>query len=350
MRDQTLYGSILMAHDMHFSDIMENVQWWLSEKKFRLWKRQVQSEKVKTIGYLLYSTQSLKPEYMKQIVEKAVNKHRHAHRYGERLELGFRWRVIPIGKQGAMKEEDRVRALHIECPSEQFQVSKVILSDIYSANTKAFPGNIKMRLVPDIYGVVNPNTHAKVLHLRARQATFLSKVVEMTSYEISSLEHSFPDEEGYKGTVRNHLMWIRSQEHPHLPQFVNVTSQYNGTGVVFTFIPQLESEARSIVASIIPYFRHAYGEDIKKYFKPDAWMMHEDTYWDPELRVAIGPDDTRVEEIMDQDVEYQWENEEGATKITSIPRRPTPRDKSLYGDDEGDSVSTFRTDGTNIQE
>ena len=53
---------------------------------------------------------------------------------------------------------------------------------------------------------------------------------------------------------------------------------------------------------------------------------------------------------MDQDVEYQWENEEGATKITSIPRRPTPRDKSLYGDDEGDSVSTFRTDGTNIQE
>ena len=89
MRDQTLYVSILMAHDMYFSDIMENVWWWLSEKKFGLWKQQVQSEKVKTIGYLLYSTQSLEPEYMKQIIEKAVNKHRHAHRYGERLELGF---------------------------------------------------------------------------------------------------------------------------------------------------------------------------------------------------------------------------------------------------------------------
>ena len=147
---QTLYVSILMTHIMHFSDIMENVWWWLSEKKFGLWKRQVQSETVKTIGYLLYSTRSLEPEYMKQIVEKAVNKHKNAHRYGKRLELGFRWRVIPIGKQGAMKEEDRVRALHIECPSEQFQVSKAILSDIYSANTKAFLGNIKMHLVPDI--------------------------------------------------------------------------------------------------------------------------------------------------------------------------------------------------------
>ena len=67
-----------------------------------------------------------------------------------------------------------MQALHIECPSEQFQVSKAILSDIYSANTKAFLGNIKMHLVPDIYGVVNPNTRAKVLHLHVRQATFHS--------------------------------------------------------------------------------------------------------------------------------------------------------------------------------
>ena len=96
------------------------------------------------IGYFLYSTRSLEPEYMKQIVETAVNKHRNAHKHGQRLELGFRWQVIPTSKQGAMKEEERVRALHIECPSDQFQVSKAILSDLYSANTKAFPGNIKM--------------------------------------------------------------------------------------------------------------------------------------------------------------------------------------------------------------
>ena len=176
-----------------------------------------------------------------------------------------------------------MRALHIECPSEQFQTSKAILSDLYSANTKAFPGYIKMLLVLDIYRVVNLSTWAKVLHLHVRQATFLSKVVEMISYEISSLDHSFPDEEGFKGTVRDRLMWIRSQERPQLPQFVNVTSQYNGTGVVFTFIPQLESEARSIVVSIIPYFCYEYGDDMKKYFKLDAWLMHEDTQWDPEL-------------------------------------------------------------------
>ena len=49
-------------------------------------------------------------------------------------------------------------------------------------------------------------------------------------------------------------------------------------------------------------------------------------------------------------MEYQCKDEEGAPEITNIPRRPMPQDKSLYGDDEGDLVSTFCTVGTNIQD
>lgn len=346
---QTLYVSILMAHDAPFSEIMENVRWWLMEKKFGLWKRQVQSETIKQIGYLLYSTRTLEPEYMKQVVEKAVNRDKRALRLGGKLELGFRWRIIPMGKQGKIKEEDQVRALHVECPSEQFQITKAILSDIYSADAKAFPGGIKLRLVPDIYGVANPETRAKVLHLRARQALFLSKVLVMTSYEIASLDYRFEDDEGFVASVRERLMLIGSQEREYLPQFVNVTTQYNGTGTVFTFIPQLEAEARSIVASIIPIFRHEFGDGVKKFFKPEAWEMHEDTYWDPELRVAVTPDDKRVEDITEQDPEYQWEVERAGTEVTNLPKRPDPKDKSLYGDDDGDSVSTFHTGGASIQ-
>jgi hypothetical protein len=127
-----------------------------------------------------------------------------------------------------------------------------------------------------------------------------------------------------------------------------VTSQYNGTGVVFTFIPQLESEARSIVASLIPLFKYEYGTSIKKFFKPDAWDMHEETQWDPELRVAITPDDKRVDDIAEQDPEYQWIEDGGGVEITNTPKRPDPKEKSLYGDDGGDSVSTFRMGGASI--
>ena len=68
-----------------------------------------------------------------------------------------------------------------------------------------------------------------------------------------------------------------------------------------------ESEARSMVASLIPYFRYEFGDDIQKLFKPDAWEMHLEAKWDPELRVAVTPDDSRVDGLKDQDAEYQWE-------------------------------------------
>jgi hypothetical protein len=63
---------------------------------------------VKPVGYLLYSTRALQPEYMKELVERAANGHKKARTFGQKLELGFRWRVIPMGKQGKIKEEDQV--------------------------------------------------------------------------------------------------------------------------------------------------------------------------------------------------------------------------------------------------
>jgi hypothetical protein len=102
------------------------------------------------------------------------------------------------------------------------------------------------------------------------------------------------------------------------------------------------------VASLIPLFKYEYGTLIKKFFKPDAWDMHEETQWDPELRVAITPDDKRVDDIAEQDPEYQWIEDGGGVEITNTPKRPDPKEKSLYGDDGGDSVSTFRMGGASI--
>jgi hypothetical protein len=287
---------------------------------------------------------------MKATVENIVNKDGRIHNKHKKIELGFRWRVIPMGTQGKIKEEDLVRALHIECATEDYVLAKAILSDLYSATSVDFPGGIKMRLVPDIYGVTNPYTRAKVLHLRARQAMFLSKVMEMTSYEIASLDRSFTDTDGETATIRERLMWIQSADRDYLPQFVNVASQYNGTGVVFTFIPQLETEARNMVASVIPLFRYYYGDSIKKYFKPDAWELQADTVWDPELNAAVLPDDRRVEAIEEQDPEFQWETLGGKEETSKPVQRPLPTDTTLYGDDDGDSVSTFRTTRGNIQQ
>jgi hypothetical protein len=142
----------------------------------------------------------------------------------------------------------------------------------------------------------------------------------MTPYEIASLDYRFVDSEGYEGSLHDQLMWIPSLERNYLSQFVSVTSQYNGGGVVFTFIPQLESEARSLVVSLIPLFKYEYGQDIKKFFKPDAWEMHEDMVWDPVLCVAVMPDDKRVDNITEQDLEYQRLEDGAVVELINVPK------------------------------
>jgi hypothetical protein len=53
----TLYTSILMAHDVSFEDMTENIGWWMKERNFGLWRRSIQAEVVKQdsgISLVLY--------------------------------------------------------------------------------------------------------------------------------------------------------------------------------------------------------------------------------------------------------------------------------------------------------
>jgi hypothetical protein len=104
-----------------------------------------------------------------------------------------------------------------------------------------------------------------------------------------------------------------------------------------------------MVASLIPYFRYEFGDDIQKLFKPDAWEMHLEAKWDPELRVAVTPDDSRVDGLKDQDAEYQWEEVKEMEIETPASLRPDPNDKNPYGEGS-DSVATFRTAGAGMQD
>jgi hypothetical protein len=64
----------------------------------------------------------------------------------------------------------------------------------------------------------------------------------------------------------------------------------------------------------------------------------------------VTPDDKRVDDIAEQDPEYQWLEDGAAVELTNVPKRPDPKEKSLYGDDGGDSVSTFRTMKERLEE
>ena len=60
------------------------------------------------------------------------------------------------------------------------------------------------------------------------------------------------------------------------------------------------------MASLIQLCHYYFGDEVKKYFKPEAWAtMHKELVWDLDKLLAISPDDQHVDDIAKADPEFQ---------------------------------------------
>ena len=145
------------------------------------------------------------------------------------------------------------RAIHLEvAEGHAARVSKLIQED-YSSSTTAFPMGIKMRFVPDINQLMNFATRTKSVHLATRQMAFEDKTCYANSWEVSDL-YSEISISGNK-CLAELITTIPSTTYPHLKIFHSVTPGYQIGTTTFAFIPQLEQEARTMVAALLPYLR-----------------------------------------------------------------------------------------------
>jgi len=129
-----------------------------------------------------------------------------------------------------------------------------------------------------------------------------------------------------------------------LSQFTSVNKQWMGEGAVFGMLPQIESEARNVVAGLLPLMRFLCGNVVQKVFKPDAWIIHLSSKWDPLTRTVRTADDDRIEAIGEVDPEYLCKQDLTTFSIISPPSLLRPETQDLF-QGETDSVSTLNTKG-----
>jgi len=128
-------------------------------------------------------------------------------------------------------------------------------------------------------------------------------------------------------------MWLRSKESPYLPQFTSVNKQWNGEGV--GMLPQIEAEAHNVVAGLLPLMRYKCGDVVQKVFKPDAWIIHVESRWDPISRNVRTADDDRIEAIEETDPEYLCEQDLLTFSIISPPDLMRPGSQDMFhGEDD----------------
>ena len=327
-----VYMRIWLAHDKDPEMLHEDLRWWLQNQQFGLYPRSVQAENIAGVGWLLYSTKEINCAALQASIET---------RLGNKYEIGCRFKMISLGRRGAVPKENQIKAIHIECDAaDQFDV-KVSLSKIYaSEKNDDYPNGIRMRLVPEINSMISPETRQNVSRLRARQDNFQKQIAHCISWDIDALDFVDPR---IGRSLRDLIMKIESRTVIGQPLFHVVDQTWNKNGFVFVFFPNVDTEARTMIMSLIPFLRHHYQESIVKWFSSTAQLRAQGAEWDPDKGCVKTFEDEAVAWMMKEDGFSSFDTPLVSTTVAAA--RPDPSNLQLAAGagliDDQDSVATF---------
>jgi len=98
-----IYTPVLIGLSMHFPKFIKKLSPWRKEKKYGLWPSSLQSKKLVSLGWLLFSTNLMDTDILKVAILP----------YLYDVPVGLQWKMIHLGTQGKVKLEDQIKALHI---------------------------------------------------------------------------------------------------------------------------------------------------------------------------------------------------------------------------------------------
>lgn len=149
----------------------------------------------------------------------------------------------------------------------------------------------------------------------------------MITTEIMSLDREIRSQTGERLMLRQAVMALKSDSRLHMSQFVGVDRHFTGNGVVISFLPQVESEARCVIAGLVPYLRFLHGDAMDKCFTLLALEMHRELTWDPDKREVITVADLQVKALAEIDPEIDCDVPQDQWIINSPPKtKRAPRE------------------------
>ena len=122
--------------------------------------------------WLMYSHHLFNIEDLRQEISRCIN-----------VEIGLKWKVIPLGKKGY--EKDAPRALNVEVDESDYNKVKRALNNwLRSREVSFYPLGIKVRWFPEWRELNNGQKSVKVLAKRQKYFT-KNLVMETVTYLMS---------------------------------------------------------------------------------------------------------------------------------------------------------------------
>jgi len=198
-----IYTMALVGMSILLGEIMKMQMDWSKETQYGIWEANIQTEAPVSVGWLLFLTNNINTDILKQEISKFI----------EDILVGLRRKMITLGTQGKIPKENQVHALHVNADELNVHTAKPRLLGNTSTNHN-FPLHIRMHLVPEIDSVLNTQGRRKIDKLCACQALWItSKLVTLKTWEIEFLD----DTNKYMGLSLQDAMM--SLKHPANPRF-----------------------------------------------------------------------------------------------------------------------------------
>lgn len=287
------YIDVLMGHSIPFEELINNVDWWLRENTHGLWKKKIQHEAVRYVGWLLFSHSNLNPGNLSDAVEESLG-----------FEVEMRWKMITVpGKYASeLTPEQRISAIHVEIPQDEYAANNAAaLQELYSRRSTKFPNGVHMRLIPPKNEARNSGSVVKMEHSRARQAVFCSELMHTTTSTILSLDFR---SSYLQSTLRELIMTIPSGDGTSL--FHSIDPAWQG-GYSLHYSPEFEREASMLASGgLLPYLLHTVKgeknkvkEELAKWFTPEAMADAENCRWNEQKKIVESKADDALNDLDD---------------------------------------------------
>jgi len=308
----------------------------MRNKCFGLWKAYLQSEQPTSLGWFLFSTQTMNIDLLKDAISDKL----------ENIPIGLHWKTISHSSQGSIPQDQQVKALHVLVDELDVPMAKPLILALYTSKPgfdHQFPLHIRMRIVPEMDTVLNTKGRQNVDTLRACQKTWLlGKLIQIKTWEIEL----FDDKSEELGmTLRNAMMELRHPTNQKFNLFHSIDKHFRDTCYVLTVLKSAESHAHAMIAAMLPYllWLHAQSQPspkasaLKKWFSPAARHRAEDAFWCPKDECVKNASDLMLAEALEAEDALYWELDEIKT--------PSPKWKRSQADDESlnDLVPTVDT-------
>ena len=322
-------------------------QQWCNDNNIKFYRATVQHDNVRRVCWLAYLPNYTNCELLSKIMSKAFRAST-----GKSVDIGLSWRLLN-GQGKEVPKEDKVYAVHVECPYESMAMVKRFLRSC--SHQKKFPGGTKFRVINEFWPYMTEPNKKKYRYMKDRHKYFLDQLGLCSTSQILEIDERIP---GTKTTIRDIVLNIRDKSDGHRI-FNSIDIRWNSTSIYnITYRPDKRALAYSFCNSLPTYVQFTYPDkDLSKLFTLDALDKASEEEYHPDTQTFTTQEDIAMQmEVRndEDDDSMEWpdfsqirplEDEETSNDTSNIEIK-NPRLFDLSG--ESESVSTMGASVTSV--